>query len=306
MLNGTVTLKSKKDEKTPYTLQSLIETSNAVQDGAYITTESFGENDYIGNGDFENAVTPTPETPTSNGSNAVISPETTRSNSSGLSSQGGSAAQLSDPSNFTTAQIIATARDAVNKTKAHKGNLKVNHTEGFTANVTECSGGPIVKSVVDLMIGMVVKPVDETLNFQNGKTVNSEGETIPILLPKKGNFTLSESGVKSASIQRSGNEYVIKIKLVEERVGMYDVPTHNAASVGYLDVANFDLSFMEIDSANIVYKGSSLELRINADGYVTYANYKIPLHIDGSAHKGSISGSASFEGEQTEVWKFNW
>ena len=300
VLNGTITLKSKKEEKTPYTLQSLFETSNTVQDGAYITTEAFGENNYMGNSGYENMNTPIPEVPASNGSNAVISPET------GFSSQGSSTAQLPDPSNFSTAQIIATARDAVNKTKAHKGNLKVNHTEGFTANVTECSGGAIVKSVVDLMIGMVVKPVDETLNFQNGKTVNSEGETIPILLPKKGNFTLSESGVKSASIQRSGNEYVIKIKLVEERVGMYDVPTHNAASVGYLDVANFDLSFMEIDSANIVYKGSSLELRINADGYVTYANYKIPLHIDGSAHKGSISGSASFEGEQTEVWKFNW
>ena len=61
-----------------------------------------------------------------------------------------------------------------------------------------------------------------------------------------------------------------------------------------------------VDSADIVYKGSSIELHINADGYVTYANYRIPLHIDGSAHKGSISGSASFEGEQTEEWRLNY
>ena len=210
------------------------------------------------------------------------------------------------PEKWTTAEIISKARDAVNKTKAYTGSLTVNHSEGFSAEVTECSGGGIVKSVVELMIGWVAKPVEESLVFQNGTAVNSEGETIPIILPKRNGFSLSESGVESATIEQTGNEYIIKINLIEERVGMYDVPVNNAASIGYLDVANFDISFMDIDSANIVYKGSSIELRINADGFVTYANYKIPLHIDGSAHKGSIKGSASFEGEQTEEWVLNY
>lgn len=213
---------------------------------------------------------------------------------------------LSDPSNWSTAKIIEKAKDAVNKTKAYNGSLTVNHLEDFGANVTECSAGGIVRAVVELMIGWVVKPVQETLVYQNGSAVNSEGETVPIILPKKNNFSLTEKGVRTASVQCVGNEYVIRIEIVEESVGMYDVPKHNAASVGYLDVAKFDLSFMEIDSANIVYKGSSIELRINADGYVTYAKYIIPLHIDGSAHKGSISGSATFEGEQTEEWILNY
>ncbi len=212
---------------------------------------------------------------------------------------------LPDVSGWSTAQIISKAKDAVNKTKAYTGNLTVNHSESFTADVTECSAGGIIRSVVDLMIGWVVKPVEETLVFQNGKAVNSEGETVPIILPKRNNFSLDSSGVKSASVQRVGDEYVIKITLIEESVGMYQVPKHNAGAVGYLDVANFDISFMEVDSADIVYKGSSIELRINAEGYVTYANYKIPLHIDGSAHRGSISGSATFEGEQTEEWYLN-
>ncbi len=213
---------------------------------------------------------------------------------------------LSDPSGWTVTQIISKAADAVNKTKAYTGSLTVNHSEGFAADVTECTGGEIVKTIVNLMIGWVVKPVDETLLFQNGKAVNSEGETVPIILPKRNGFSLNENGVKSATVQRVGNEYVIKINIVEESVGMYDIPTHNAASIGYLDVASFDISFMDIDSADIVYKGSSIELRINADGFVTYANYKIPLHIEGSAHKGSISGSATFEGEQTEEWRLNY
>lgn len=213
---------------------------------------------------------------------------------------------IEDPSGWSKAQIISKAKEAVNKTKAYQGNLTVTHTEGFSANVTECSAGGIIRSVVDLMIGWVVKPVEETLVYQNGRTVNSEGETVPIILPKRNAFSLDESGVKSATVHRSGNEYVIKINLVEESVGMYDVPKHNASAVGYLDVASFDISFMEVDSADIVYKGSSIELRINAEGYVTYANYKIPLHIEGSAHKGSISGSATFEGEQTEEWRLDW
>ncbi len=229
----------------------------------------------------------------------------------GGSSQGsnslvsGNQSSLADPSGWSTNQIISKAKDAVNKTKAYKGNLTVDHNESFTADVTDCSAGGIVRSVVDLMIGWVVKPVEETLVFQNGKAVNSEGETVPIILPKRNNFSLDSSGVKSASVQHVGDEYVIKITLIEESVGMYQVPKHNAGAVGYLDVANFDISFMEVDSADIVYKGSSIELRINAEGYVTYANYKIPLHIDGSAHRGSISGSATFEGEQTEEWYLN-
>lgn len=218
----------------------------------------------------------------------------------------GAQSALPNPSGWSKAEIIDKAKDAVNKTKAYTGNLTAQHSESFVANVTECSAGGIVRTVVDVMIGWIVKPVDETLVFQNGKAVNSEGETIPILLPQKNGFNLTENGVRSATVQRLGNEYLIKIYLVEEDVGMYDVPKHNASSVGYLDVANFDLSFMEVDSADIVYQGSSIELRINADGYVTYASYVIPLHIEGSAHKGSISGSATFDGEQTEKWILNY
>ena len=253
---------------------------------------------------------PTKEDKNNKNEKEETSPVVTVQNNQGampeLSKPTDSESVLPDASGWSVAQIVEKATDAVNKTKAYTGNLTVAHSEGFTADVTECSAGGIVRSVVDLMIGWVVKPVEETLVYQNGKTVNSEGETVPIILPKRNAFSLSESGVQSATVQQTGNEYIIKIKLVEESVGMYEVPKHNAGAVGYLDVAGFDISFMDIDSADIVYKGSSVELRINAEGFVTYANYKIPLHIEGSAHKGSISGSATFEGEQTEEWRLAW
>ncbi len=210
--------------------------------------------------------------------------------------------QIADPSGWTTDQILALTTNAVNKTQAYTGNLSVIHSESFVADVTECTGGSVVEGVAETMIGWVVKPVQENLVYQNGKAINSEGETVPIILPKKNGFSLSASGIKSASIRLSGNDYIVNITLIEERVGMYDVPRHNASAVGYLDIGNFNISFLEIDSADIVYKGTTIELRINPDGYVTYASYKIPLKITGAAHKGVISGSATFEGEQTEEW----
>ena len=213
---------------------------------------------------------------------------------------------LENPSGWSRAQILSKASDAVNKTKAYKNALTVHHKESFDAEVTEASGGAVVQSVANVMVGWVVQPVDETLNYQNGAAVNSEGETVPIILPKKNNFYLGESGVTSASAKVVNNEYVLNISLVEENVGMHEVPQHNAAAIGYLDVANFDLSFLTVDSANITYKGSSLELHINAQGYVTYAEYHIPLNIVGSGHSGSISGSVTFDGEQTEVWTLNY
>lgn len=213
---------------------------------------------------------------------------------------------LENPSGWSTSQILSKAANAVNKTKAYKNSLSVRHSESFDAEVTEATGGSIVRSVANIMVGWVVQPVDETLNYQNGTAVNSEGETVPIILPKKNNFYLNESGVTGASAKISGNEYVINISLVEESVGMHEVPRHNASAIGYLDVANFDLSFLTVDSANITYKGSSLELRINAEGYVTYAEYHIPLNIVGSGHSGSISGSVTFDGEQTEVWRLSY
>lgn len=207
---------------------------------------------------------------------------------------------------WSRAKILSKAADAVNKTKAYTNNVTVNHRESFDATVTECTGGAVVQSVANMMVGWVVKPVDETLNFTNGKAVNSEGETVSLILPQKNGFYLSEDGVESASVNVVNNEYIIKINIVEESVGMNDVPRHNASAIGYLDVANFDLSFLTVESAQIDYKGSSVELRINAQGYVTYAEYHIPLLIKGSGNGAGISGSVTFDGEQTEVWSLNY
>ncbi len=209
-----------------------------------------------------------------------------------------------DPLSWSKAKKLSYLSDAVNKTKKLGGTFSVHHTESFTANITECTGGTIGKAVANSLMGMVVKPVDETLNFSSGKAVNSEGEQIEILLPKKGAFSIDEAGVTKAVAYKSGSDTVIEVTLKEETVGVYDVPKYNAGAVGYLDVENFDLMGIEITDASIDYKGTVISVKIGSDGYVKSAEYTIPLHVSGKGAKGSLSGYAVFDGEQRETWEF--
>lgn len=207
---------------------------------------------------------------------------------------------------MTNQQLLDTLTAAVNKTKAYTGNVTVNHIESFEANVTECTGGSIVKSVANTIVGMVINPVDEVLSFSGGNATNSDGEILPILLPQNDNFALSIGNIKSISGAINGSDTVIKVQLVQESVDLYTVPAANASAIGYLDINSYDTSVLEITSATINYVGSSFEVHIRPDGYVSYAKYEMPMNVKGSAKSGSISGSAVFDGQQTEVWKFNW
>lgn len=226
---------------------------------------------------------------------------------------GTSAAATANPEKTTSkspdaalskAEILSRLSNAINKTKQLKTGLSVHHTESFTANITECTGGSLGKAVANKLMGSVVKPVDETLEFKNGTATNSEGEQIMLLLPKNGPFSIDESGVKKAVTYKKDGLTVTEIMLVSESVGINDVPKANASAVGYLDVKNFDLMGLQVTEAEITYKGTVLRVFVDDEGYVRRAEYSIPLHVSGKGAKGALSGYAIFDGEQREVWEF--
>ena len=202
-----------------------------------------------------------------------------------------------------TQEILSKMTAAINQTKAYKGNLAVHHSESFTANITECTGGAIGQRVANSLVSAVVKPTDQTLNFANGTALTAEGENTQILLPKNGPFTLSAAGIKTAKAYVEGDKTVLVVTLVQENVNQVTVPKHNASSIGYLDPNSVDLMGMTINSGEIQYLGSSIMVKINSAGYVTYAKYTIPLHVYGEGSKGSLSGYAVFDGAQTEIWE---
>jgi hypothetical protein len=215
--------------------------------------------------------------------------------------QGGS--QNNSVYSWGTEEIVSKMTTAINKTKGCKNNLAVHHSESFTANITECTGGAIGQRVANSLVSAVVKPTDQTLNFANGTAVTAEGETTQILLPKNGPFTLSPGGVKTAKAYQEGDKTVLVVTLIQENVDKNTVPYHNSRGIGYLDPNSVDLMGMTITSGEIQYLGSSIMVKINQAGYVTYAKYTIPLHVYGEGAKGSLSGYAVFDGAQTEIWE---
>jgi flagellar basal body rod protein FlgF len=209
----------------------------------------------------------------------------------------------SSVSSWGKTEILSKMTAAINHTKAYKGNLAVHHSESFTANITECTGGAIGQRVANSLVSAVVKPTDQTLNFSNGMAITNEGEQTQILLPKNGQFALSADGIKSANAYQEGNLTVLMVTLVQENVDQVKVPQHNSRSIGYLDPNSVDLMGMTITSGEIQYLGTSVMVKIDQAGYVTYAKYTIPLHVYGEGAKGSLSGYAVFDGAQTEIWE---
>lgn len=213
---------------------------------------------------------------------------------------------VKDPSSWTTAEILKFTTDAVTKTKAYTNKLTVDHEEAFDVRVTKAPGGKLIMDAADGIIASVAKPSQEVLTFTNGRTTNAEGENVPLLLPKRGAFTLTADGIATAYAKKSGNDTIVHIQLVKEVGTLTDHPKHNAASVGFLDASDVDLGTITLNYLDITYSGSTMDFVINSDGYVKSVAYKIPIHIAVEAKLFGMTAAGECEGSQSETWKLNW
>ena len=213
---------------------------------------------------------------------------------------------VKDPSSWTTAEILKFTTEAVTKTKAYTNQVTVDHEEAFDIKITKAPGGKLIMDAADGIIKSVAKPSQETLTFTNGRTTNGEGENVPLLLPKRGAFTLTEAGVASAYAKKSGNDTIVHIQLVKEVGTLTDHPKHHAASLGYLDASDVDLGTIQLNYLDITYTGSTMDFVINSDGYVKSVDYKIPIHIAVEAKLFGITAGGECEGSQSEFWTINW
>ena len=211
-----------------------------------------------------------------------------------------------DPSGWTTAEILKFTTDAVTKTKAYTSKLTVDHEEAFDVRVTKAPGGKLIMDAADGIIASVAKPSKEVLTFTNGRTTNAEGENVPLLLPKRGAFTLTADGIATAYAKKSGNDTIVHIQLVKEVGTLTNHPKHNAASVGFLDASDVDLGTITLNYLDITYSGSTMDFVINSDGYVKSVAYKIPIHIAVEAKLFGMTAAGECEGSQSETWKLNW
>lgn len=210
--------------------------------------------------------------------------------------------------NLSKAQITEKLKTAINKTKGYKGKITVHHKESFAdlqiSNVSP--GGEMSSKLMNFVTGLVIKPSEEDYSFSNGSAVTSEGEKTQLLLPKDAAFTLSDSGVKSASIEKKNGMTHITVTLVSESCNsLTDKPEHNASAIGYLDISG-SFKLMKITSIKIDYPGSVIDAYIRDDGYVSSVTYTVNMDCHGEASYGLINGKADFKGAQTETWTLKW
>lgn len=213
-------------------------------------------------------------------------------------------AAAKDPSKWTKAETLKYLSESINKTRAITTPVSVHHSEAFSFTVSDMA--KVVADVVNKIIASVADPNEEDLNFNGGVAVNSEGETVPLLLPKKGNFYLDDAGCKSASASKSGANTIVKISLIQETVDMNTAPKYNSSACGYLDTSTLDIpSIIKISNFNIDYQGTDVTYTINPDGYVISAAYHVPLALDISGKAVGISANIKISGYEDEVWTVN-
>ena len=212
-----------------------------------------------------------------------------------------------DYSSYTKSQIIEAYSKALNTTRGYQGNFTATVTESFDANIKEAHpGGQLTQLLADNIVKLVGSEGQQTLNFSGGKATNSDGESVPVLLPQRTSFSLPAEGVSSARIEKAGDKTHIVMTLVPETVSMGQVPKYNSSSVGYLDTSDMDFKIITISRVDISYTGSVIDAYIRADGYIESVTYTINMSTYAELSGMGITGYGTLEGAQTEKWVLNW
>lgn len=214
---------------------------------------------------------------------------------------------IPDYSSFTKGDILAVYKDAIEKTRGFEGNVNVNHTESFTADIKDAHpGGALTELLASNIVKLVGSEGQQTLSFTNKKAVNKDNEEIPLLLPQRTEFSLTEDGIKSAGISEKNGKLYVKIVLVPETVSMGEIPPHNASAIGYLDTSGMDFKVITISRVDITYPGSVIEAEILENGYIGKVTYTINMSTYAELSGMGISGYGTLEGAQTEKWEILW
>ena len=173
------------------------------------------------------AATPDASTPSS-GSSAGTS-------TGGNASSGGSSAKSTDPTKYSKAQIVAYYNNSI-KATAKAPKLTVTKKENITIKVdTMKPDSDIIMNFVNkYVLEKYAKPSTESKSFVNG--VSSDKTKASDYLPKS---QLQAAGAKSASITKSGSNYVVTIVTVAEKATLQNPkPKYASQCAAPLDIGN--------------------------------------------------------------------
>ncbi|HZK21617.1 MAG TPA: hypothetical protein VFC76_04995, partial [Oscillospiraceae bacterium] len=199
------------------------------------------------------------------------------------------------------ADIAKLYNDALNKTKAYKGDVKVKRVEGVTTTVTKLA---LVKSIAQSMLPNTYPETREG-TFKNGvatadaRTKKGEekkdrdpgaklAEYIPP--PEGKSAKLSAAGIKDAKYTAVGSGYKLEITLVQEAGdGINYVPPYHSSVMDTLAMSDEELKPFSVINATTTYSGATITMQVNSNGLVTSLSILEIVNVTGKVTYGNSS-----------------
>ena len=134
------------------------------------------------------------------------------------------------------------------------------------------------------------------MSFVNG--VSSDKTKAIDYLPKS---QLQAAGAKSASITKSGSNYVVTIVTVAEKATLQNPkPKYASQCAAPLDIGNVDLGPIAVTRADIEYPGITLKATVGANGMLVNSSIDQPLKGAGTADIKVYKPEATCHGAWTQ------
>ncbi len=224
--------------------------------------------------------------------------DSTQSTSAPDNSQGDTQTPV-DPSTLSKDEIVNKVNQYMTQLK-NEQNMQIYETDSVYINVVDCSV-PSVVGTINSIINSITSGLDpeKTYVFTNGQAVNSDGETVSptdVVPPTSNPFSLAVEGTASAKAEKQGDNIIYTVTLVSESTNIENqYPTYHGPTVGYLDIAEFDLP-INVTKGDMNYPGATMAITVGANDKISYIDIKFPMNGEGGTKVLGQEGTASFEG----------
>ena len=235
--------------------------------------------------------------PDASGSTSTGGSSSTGSGSSSTGSTGGSSASATDPTKYSKEQIVAYYNNAIKATaKAPKLSVTKNEAISIVVDTMKPDSNALKKIINENVLSKYAKPSTDSKSFVNG--VSSDKTKASDYLPRT---RLQAAGVKSASITKSGSNYVVTIVTIAEKTTLENpTPKYADQCAAPLDLASVDLGPIKVVQADINYPGVTLKATVGANGMLVNSSINQPLNGTGTASVIGLKPSATVHGAWTQ------
>lgn len=202
------------------------------------------------------------------------------------------ATAIKAPVGGSISQIVAFYNQYANATKAYKGNVTIDRTDGTTGKIQALSPdiSLIRNEATNMLKGINTYPQHANKTFVNGM---SGTDSLQKFLPRSDYKTLSElqaAGVKSASCVKNGTGWKVSIVLKSEQTtNLNDHPKYNYQCMDTVNISNDDLKPFTLGGAQVSYQGSTITAQINNKGLLDSLNLYEPDSISGTLKYSFVS-----------------